>query len=93
MKGYNYTILFNFLFTKIDLSLKAQMPRTIWDTWWYLRYLPGAGSIALNLWKLQPKWDSYAQATELNPFICFVGSHLMLVLVSSSVHLFCTSDS
>ena len=64
------------------------MPKAIWDTWWYLRYLPGAGSMALDLWEQESEWDTYAQATEF--YIYFVGSCWVLVLDSSS---FCTNES
>lgn len=65
------------------------MPRAIWDTGWYLRHLPGAGSMALDLWEQESEWDTYAQAAEFNLFIYFLGSHRILVLEFSS---FCTDE-
>lgn len=47
-----------FLFTELDLAAKAQVPRAIWGTWWYLRYLPGAGSMALDLWEQESERDT-----------------------------------
>lgn len=44
----------------------------------------------LDLWDQESERDTYAQATEFNLFIYFVGSRWVLVLDSSS---FCTNES